>query len=146
MPTRPEIKHRYPADWWKISAQIRFGRAEGRCECDGVCGDEHSGARCDQRDGAVATWPGAEGRRLKVVLTVAHLDHVPENCDPDNLRALCQRCHLRHDADHHQAVKLQQRREQLELHGQRGLWEIGGPSFTHSARSTSQCRSPHDTE
>ena len=29
------------------------------------------------------------------VLTVDHLDHVPENMDRENLVALCQRCHLR---------------------------------------------------
>lgn len=27
-------------------------------------------------------------------LTVHHLDHDPSNCAPDNLVALCQRCHL----------------------------------------------------
>ena len=36
----------------------------------------------------------------RVVLTVAHLDHTPENCDPSNLRALCQRCHNKYDAKH----------------------------------------------
>jgi hypothetical protein len=35
------------------------------------------------------------------VLTIAHLDHTPENCDDDNLRAWCQRCHLTYDAKHH---------------------------------------------
>jgi 5-methylcytosine-specific restriction endonuclease McrA len=34
-----------------------------------------------------------------VVLTIAHLDQQPENNDHANLRALCQRCHLRFDAD-----------------------------------------------
>ena len=34
----------------------------------------------------------------KVVLTIAHLDHTPENCDDENLRAWCQRCHLTYDA------------------------------------------------
>lgn len=126
MPTRPEIKHRYPNDWWKISAEIRFGRAQGGCECTGQCGDAHPGGRCDQRDGAPASWPGAAGRNLKVVLTVAHLDHVPENCDPRNLAALCQRCHLKHDATHHQAVKLEGRRRELEFHGQRDLWGLSG--------------------
>ena len=38
------------------------------------------------------------GNPVKVVLTVAHLDHMPENCDPQNLRAWCQRCHNRYDA------------------------------------------------
>jgi 5-methylcytosine-specific restriction endonuclease McrA len=32
-----------------------------------------------------------------VVLTVAHLDHQPENVDPNNLRAWCQRCHNTYD-------------------------------------------------
>jgi 5-methylcytosine-specific restriction endonuclease McrA len=32
------------------------------------------------------------------VLTVAHLDHQPENNSPENLRAMCQRCHNRMDA------------------------------------------------
>jgi len=36
-----------------------------------------------------------------VVLTVAHLDHQPENCDPANLMAMCQACHLAYDRDHH---------------------------------------------
>lgn len=36
-----------------------------------------------------------------IVLTVAHLDHDPRNCDPTNLKALCQRCHLRYDTQHH---------------------------------------------
>jgi hypothetical protein len=35
------------------------------------------------------------------VLTVAHLDHTPENVHPANLRAMCQGCHLRYDRDHH---------------------------------------------
>lgn len=38
---------------------------------------------------------------VKIVLTVAHLDHQPENNDRTNLRALCQRCHLTYDAAHH---------------------------------------------
>lgn len=39
-----------------------------------------------------------EGRGVRVVLTVAHLDHDESNNDPSNLRALCQLHHLRHDA------------------------------------------------
>jgi len=27
--------------------------------------------------------------------------HTPENCDDENLRAWCQRCHLTYDAKHH---------------------------------------------
>lgn len=36
----------------------------------------------------------------KVVLTIAHLDHTPENCNDENLRALCQKCHNGYDREH----------------------------------------------
>jgi hypothetical protein len=42
-------------------------------------------------------------RLVRVVISTAHLDHDPANGDPDNLRALCQRCHLRHDLEYHVA-------------------------------------------
>lgn len=47
----------------------------------------------------------AEGQLkiIRIVLTIAHLDHQPENCAPENLRALCQRHHLAYDHDHHRA-------------------------------------------
>jgi hypothetical protein len=35
------------------------------------------------------------------VLTIAHRDHAPENCDDENLFAAYQRCHLAYDAEHH---------------------------------------------
>lgn len=37
-------------------------------------------------------------RIVRIVLTVAHLNHTPEDCRPENLRAWCQRCHNRYDA------------------------------------------------
>lgn len=40
---------------------------------------------------------------IVIVLTVAHLDHVPEHCDDTNLQAMCQRHHLAHDHQHHMA-------------------------------------------
>lgn len=43
----------------------------------------------------------AEERATVIVLTVAHLDHDTANNSDENLAALCQRCHLRHDAKHH---------------------------------------------
>ncbi|MEO1391043.1 MAG: HNH endonuclease [Cyanobacteria bacterium J06634_6] len=36
-------------------------------------------------------------RPTRFVLTVAHLDHNPENCDRSNLKALCSVCHLQYD-------------------------------------------------
>jgi hypothetical protein len=34
----------------------------------------------------------------RFTLTVAHLNHRPEDCRPENLRALCAPCHCRMDA------------------------------------------------
>jgi hypothetical protein len=35
---------------------------------------------------------------IVIVLTIAHMDDSdPQNCDDSNLKALCQRCHNRHD-------------------------------------------------
>ena len=97
MPIRPENKARYPKDWPKISLRIRSERARYRCECAGQCGVDHSSERDDQRCWAVNRLPHpVTGSR--VVLTVMHLDHQPENCDDDNLLAGCQRCHNKYDA------------------------------------------------
>jgi hypothetical protein len=37
----------------------------------------------------------------RVVLASAHLDHDPSNNRSRNLAALCQRCHMLHDAEEH---------------------------------------------
>lgn len=98
MPIKPENRARYPKDWKRISGEIRE-RSGGRCECHGECGLHRTTGgprRCEEMHGEAAKW--AKG---KVILTVAHLDHTPENCSPENLKAMCQRCHLRYDIDHH---------------------------------------------
>lgn len=81
MPIKPENRKRYPANWKDIRKDI-LKRADNKCE---FCGIENYAIR---ENGS------------KVVLTIAHLDHTPENCDYSNLRALCQRCHNRYDAKH----------------------------------------------
>lgn len=48
-------------------------------------------------------------RSVKIVLTVAHLDHDPTNNSLENLRALCQRCHNRHDVPHRSANRAKTR-------------------------------------
>jgi hypothetical protein len=96
MPIRPENRNRYPADWKEISRRIKVDRAQGRCECVGECGRSTHDGRCPNVHGGAAYGTGS-----KVVLTTAHLDHIPENCDPRNLRAMCQGCHLHYDREHH---------------------------------------------
>jgi hypothetical protein len=94
-PIRPENRDRYPADWPEISKAIKE-RAGWRCECEGECRRPGCAGRCPNRHGEPAYGTGSV-----VVLTTAHLDHTPENCDPANLKAMCQGCHLHYDRDHH---------------------------------------------
>lgn len=96
MPIRPENRNRYPANWRDISHRIRAERAQWRCECLGECGRGTHDGRCPNVHGQPAYGTGS-----KVVLTTAHLDHTPEHCDDDNLRAMCQGCHLHYDREHH---------------------------------------------
>jgi hypothetical protein len=109
MPIRPENRARYPKDWKQISLRIRNERARGRCECTGECGEVHYlNHRCPALNGAPHPDTGS-----KVVLTVAHLDHTPENCADDNLKAMCQRCHNRYDAPMRRAgIKARARQSQ----------------------------------
>jgi hypothetical protein len=71
-----------------------------------------SGAR---RPAALQEMNGASALGMKgwVMLTVAHLNHTPADCRDENLKAMCQRCHLRYDVEHHQknASATRRRRE-----------------------------------
>lgn len=112
MPIRPENKDRYPEDWPAISAAIRQ-RAGDRCECEGECGRGTHEGRCPNRQGQPAYGTGSI-----VVLTTAHLDHTPENCADDNLKSMCQGCHLHYDRKHHAETRrrtLEQRTGQLNF-------------------------------
>lgn len=110
MPIRPENRARYPKDWKQISLAIR-DRAQQRCECTGECGVQHftDGALANMARDGIDHSERCYARNKEphpvtgstVVLTVAHLDHQPEHCDPSNLKAMCQRCHLAYDREHH---------------------------------------------
>lgn len=121
MPIRPENRNRYPKDWPVIALRIRQ-RAGDRCECEGDCGlwhcipgDPLAGQQIDLEAELQIPSIATPGRcqamngkphpvtRSKVVLTTAHLDHTPENCADENLKAWCQRCHNRYDAAHRAA-------------------------------------------
>lgn len=117
-PIRASEQGRYPKDWPQIRARI-LARAGGRCEFLMV-----DGTRCNAPDLTIVhrsdsnpeVWGLGEvafGQcyQVKVVLTVAHLDHEPENCADENLKCGCQLHHLRHDAKHHQVNAARTRRE-----------------------------------
>lgn len=95
MPIRPENRTRYPKNWSEISLRIKT-RAGWRCECEGECGRGTHEFRCPNIHGKPAYGTGS-----KVILTTAHLNHTPEDCEDENLKAMCQGCHLWYDKDHH---------------------------------------------
>lgn len=126
MPIKPENVDRYPLDWPEIRERI-LARARHRCEWPG----------CGAPNGAVGFWladrfvvvarsrdlldprlaMGLESRGhklIRLVLTIAHLDHTPENCAPENLSAWCQRHHLRYDLDHHRTTAYMTRHARAE--------------------------------
>lgn len=128
MPIKPENRDRYPKDWKQIRARI-LDRAGHQCEqCKAPNrtriarggGDDAGTYMLDT--GAVFDATNGEqlgitrhsdydvARMTDVVLTIAHLDHTPENCADENLKALCQRCHLAYDKDHHAANAYSTRR------------------------------------
>ncbi len=45
------------------------------------------------------------------VAVLAVLDHTPENCEEHNLKAMCQRCHLTYDAEHHKRTAYRTRKD-----------------------------------
>lgn len=107
MPIRPENKHRYPDNWKEIRAKV-LERAGHKCEQCSVMNHQQV-LRAKSTD----VWIYDDGklrevssfkhefpdwRSVYIVLTIAHLDHIPENCDLSNLRAWCQKCHNSYDA------------------------------------------------
>lgn len=89
MPIKRENKDKYPKNWKQISEYIRFVRANNKCE---ICGIENYSIIEREYKGKI--------KKIKVILTVAHLDHNPENNDINNLRAMCQKCHNTYDREH----------------------------------------------
>jgi len=92
----------YPDNWKAFSADIRFERAGGRCECKGECGKDHEADRCPKRHLKVYD-------DVACILTVAHLNAKggPCSCEPrcakeEHVKAMCQGCHLRYDHVRHQ--------------------------------------------
>lgn len=123
----PMDKARYPDNWKAITSDIK-NSSDWCCEeCGKPCRREKEPwEEFYQR--LPTEWRSLveEGGRVKkqrFTLTVAHLDHQPENCELSNLRAWCSVCHLRYDQQHHlsnamktrQAKNLRINHIQLEL-------------------------------
>lgn len=128
MPLSKEKKALYPADWKAIRAGI-LERAAHKCE---QCGVQNHAIGYRDADGTfnplddAALQNGAAGERkvIKIVLTIAHLhDSDPANCAPENLAALCQKCHLTLDGPLHARNAAATRRAKRAASGQPSLLE-----------------------
>jgi 5-methylcytosine-specific restriction endonuclease McrA len=110
-------RSRYPKDWPQIRARV-LERAENKCEqCKAP--NRETVMRFINYPGWYATLEGQvfgpDGEEkgwvrgsespdyypVRIVITIAHLDHDPSSLDEDRMRAWCQRCHLKHDQKLH---------------------------------------------
>lgn len=125
----PMDRTKYPKDWRQISRRIRFERAKERCEW---CNAPHNGWRDGEQwfePEFAETFPHMTEDMTKIILTVAHLGiDKPDgtagdkrdtmDCRPENLAALCQRCHLNFDREQHVQNRIRNRRARLVEAGQ----------------------------
>lgn len=104
---------KYPKNWFTEIRPSVLNRADNKCE---ECGVPNYALifRPHKNKPDWKLWPeGMESETLsldgfksvKIILTIAHLDHDKDNHEVsiDRLRAWCQRCHLRYDMNHHVA-------------------------------------------
>ena len=117
---------KYPPNWLSEIRPRIMQRANNTCECDGcdfkhlelVWSVKYRGKTTGwYRDFETANEMPSTGeskrnfktcitervpnpKRVKIILTIAHLDHDETNMDvtDDRLMAMCQLCHLRYDA------------------------------------------------
>ena len=100
----PMQKDLYPPNWKAIALEIKQSAGWYCQECDRPCRRPgESWAEFQHRMFVNHDYPVEEfvEKKGRFVLTTAHLDHNPANCDRSNLKALCSVCHLRYDAQHH---------------------------------------------
>jgi hypothetical protein len=75
---------------WSLIRRLILKRAGNRCE------GSPAYPTCNVANGTEHPLSGS-----KVVLTIAHVDRDRENYRFYNLKAWCQRCHLKHDINQH---------------------------------------------
>lgn len=86
---------KYPANWLSEIRPAILKRANEKCEECGVV--NYSWINKRTREICLQD----EENTIYVVLTIAHLNHDINDNREENLKALCQKCHLHHDREHH---------------------------------------------
>lgn len=135
MPIKPENRALYPANWKKEIRPAALERAGHKCQhCDvpnyAVARWANGTWQIDSEriesfamskveaaiNNDVCEWEPGDPKWIVIVLTIAHLNHDPTDNRPENLRALCQRCHLKWDAMLHKTNSYNTRRKH-KAHG-----------------------------
>ena len=154
MPITRETRWLYPIDWPELSRWVRFGRAGGCCERCGRSHGQRVVHLGDGTwwDAARKNWRDGRGRRVRnlppptalearqpcleglgpvaglpvthVALAGCHLNHDPSRNRPRDLAALCQRCHMLHDAPEHRRTRWRR------AHRRRAAGDLFGPRRT----------------
>ena len=128
MPIRPELRKFYGAEWKRSVRPRILERAGQKCQQCGKPNHSIAYVYCEKvnaqrveywvaQGGSVwrdslglvlpwSKWP-ARGmpRKIRVILQVAHLNHVSGDDREENLRALCGWCHLHWDAGEHRNTR-----------------------------------------
>ena len=128
----------YPKNWKTEIRPDILKRANNKCENCSIENNkiilrgEWNGVECYQdEDGIIYDAKTSEkigedyigevhktNKLIKVILTIAHLDHIITNNDYLNLKALCQKCHLNYDKEHHlinRTETIRNKKKQLKL-------------------------------
>lgn len=100
----------YPKNWKSEIRPRILSRAGDRCE---ECGVPNRQLIYRDEKGWHLAPEGHESdamaldgvKFVMIILTIAHLDHDIENNEDENLKALCQRCHLRKDKGQHSRTR-----------------------------------------
>eukprot|EP01098_Paradermamoeba_levis_P005794 TRINITY_DN2422_c0_g1_i3.p1 TRINITY_DN2422_c0_g1~~TRINITY_DN2422_c0_g1_i3.p1 ORF type:complete len:233 (-),score=53.02 TRINITY_DN2422_c0_g1_i3:96-794(-) len=132
MPITEKNKDRYPKDWKAIRQKV-LERAQNKCEGS----PPYPSCRAENHQPHPETGS-------KVILTIAHLDHTPENCSMENLKAWCQRCHLTFDRFHHAANASKTRAEKKAREKEEK--QKGKEKSTSSSESGSETKSGSEKE
>lgn len=126
MPIRKDLRPLYGREWIKVTRPRILEREEHKCKwckapnytrvarwpktCPGWwftidTGQAYNEAGELQPNRVRASESPDDVTFVKIVLTVAHLNHTPGDDADENLAALCQRCHLKHDREQHKETR-----------------------------------------
>lgn len=104
-------RHLYSPEWFSIIRPRELARAKFKCENCGIkqrsYGYYDSVGVFIECDEFIAKWAKEHGFKVKRVwLQIAHVNQLPSDNSPENLRVMCPKCHLKHDHEFNRIKKI----------------------------------------